>query len=140
MFISQYDDLVNANHPMFWEIGKLGKSYIDWIFTPEDKDLRFFASDFLENLTVCQWYIIPLFWFPIISLVLYKSHSNFVVSGGHEVLMPGLAGGEFYSFQIHVLAMYNIFVYSLSLFIIITQNKMKSYYSENLEIVKIKKK
>lgn len=103
---------------MFWEIGKLGKSYIDWIFTPEDKDLRFFASDFLENLTVCQWYIIPLFWFPIISLVLYRSHSNFVVSGGYEVWMPGLAGGEFYFFQMHFIAMYiYIYIYLVIMFI-----------------------
>lgn len=93
-FPLQYDDLVNDNHPLFWEIGKLGKSYIDWVFTPEDKDLRFFASDFLENLTTCQWYIIPIFWLPIIAFFLHMSFSNFVASDGHETWLPQVAGGR----------------------------------------------
>lgn len=115
----KYDDLVNANHPMFWEIGKLGKFYIDWIFTPEDKDLRFFSSDFLESFTVCQWYIIPLFWLPFISIVLYKSHSNFVFSGGHEVWMPGLAGGISISmWSMPLLFLFGIFVWSFAEYII----------------------
>src|SRR6218665_1029081 len=90
----QYDELVNANHPMFWEIGKLGKSYMDWIFTPEDKDLRFFGSDFLESLTQCQWYIIPIFWLPVIFFHLHLSFSNFMGSGGYETWLSQVAGGR----------------------------------------------
>lgn len=115
----KYDDLVNANHPLFWEIGKLGKSYMDWIFTPEDKDLRFFASDFLENLTVCQWHIIPLVWFPIISFFLYKSHSNFTSSGGYETWMPVLAGGISVSvWLMPLLFVSGVLIWSLSEYVI----------------------
>lgn len=115
----KYDDLVDASHPMFWEIGKLGRSYLDWIFTPEDKDLRFFASDFLESLTVCQWYIIPLVWLPIIGLFLHKSYSNFVLSDGRETWMPGVAGGIGISiWSMPVLFVFGVLVWSFAEYVI----------------------
>lgn len=86
----RYDDLVNSNHPMFLEIGKLGKFYMNWIFTPEDKDLRFFQSDIVEYLTTCQWYIIPIVWLPIITFFLCLSYGNFMEIGGHETWFYGI--------------------------------------------------
>lgn len=78
---------------MFWQIGKLGKNYREWIHSPIDQDLRFFETDFLESLTQCQWYVVPIVWIPIMALFVYLSYSNFTELGA-ETWMPSLMGGR----------------------------------------------
>jgi len=84
--------IIDITKPMVWQIGKLGKHYQKWIHTPDDVDLRFFETDWIESLTMCQWYVIPTVWLPIMLYFLYLSASEFFESGP-EVMMPFLFGG-----------------------------------------------
>lgn len=83
---------IDINKAMVWQIGKLGKNYQAWIHSPIDHDLRFFESDWIESLTKCQWYIIPIYWTPLLFAFLYYSITNFLTFGP-QVWMPWLFGG-----------------------------------------------
>lgn len=52
--------------PMINQIRFIGDKYENWVHKPVDRPLRLFQSDLLENFSKSPWYVIPLFWIPII--------------------------------------------------------------------------
>lgn len=67
-------DLVDWSQSLYKQVGQLGKNYHEWMLNPVDKKARLFDSDLLEQLTVTQWYVIPIFWIPIILGLGYSAH------------------------------------------------------------------
>ena len=63
--------LVNWEKPMLRQVGKLGSHYKDWVSAPVDRKLRLFEWDFIENLTVTPWYLVPMVWIPVFLFFLY---------------------------------------------------------------------
>lgn len=51
---------------MIAQIPKLKSNYAIWVNKPVDRPLRLFKSQWMEILTKTPWYIIPIFWIPII--------------------------------------------------------------------------
>lgn len=51
---------------MIPQIAKLGNKYADWVNLPVDRPLRLFNSDYIECLTKTPWWVVPIFWIPII--------------------------------------------------------------------------
>nr|CAD7393156.1 unnamed protein product [Timema cristinae] len=66
--------LVDWSKPMLWQVGHLGKRYQEWVSSPVDRRLRLFQSNFVESISVTPWYIVPIFWIPILLTVLIQGY------------------------------------------------------------------
>ncbi|KAF5301213.1 hypothetical protein FQA39_LY10799 [Lamprigera yunnana] len=65
------EKLVDWNKPMLSQVGNLGSKYIEWVTSPVDRHLRLFENPFLESLTITPWYVVPIFWIPVLSYIIY---------------------------------------------------------------------
>lgn len=56
---------------MVCQIGQLGSNYSEWVNRPVDRPLRLFERNYLEILTKTPWWLVPVFWIPIILVILH---------------------------------------------------------------------
>lgn len=70
-------DLVNWSEPVLWQVGHLGAKYHDWVDSPVDRPLRLFKSDFVEYFSSTNWYVIPMFWLPVIAMILLTTYHSY---------------------------------------------------------------
>ncbi|CAH1780440.1 unnamed protein product [Owenia fusiformis] len=84
-------DFIDWDKPILWQVHKLGRHYEQWVHTPQETCIRLFKSDFCEYFSKTAWYLIPMFWLPVMSMFLYKSYSEF--QGGSEQWPIVLFGG-----------------------------------------------
>jgi len=61
---------------MFARIGKV-KEYEKWVETPVHRPLRIFDSAFLESMTHCPWWVVPLVWIPVSLYSTYMCYNAF---------------------------------------------------------------
>ena len=61
---------------MFARIGKV-KEYEKWVETPVHRPLRIFDSAFLESMTHCPWWVVPLVWVPVSLYSTYMCYNAF---------------------------------------------------------------
>lgn len=54
---------------MIPQIPLLKSNYAIWVNKPVDRPLRLFSFQWLEVLTKTPWWIIPIFWLPIIGFL-----------------------------------------------------------------------
>lgn len=43
---------------------------MDWVNKPVDRPLRLFERNYLEILTKTPWWLVPVFWIPIIIVII----------------------------------------------------------------------
>ncbi|KAJ8302448.1 hypothetical protein KUTeg_018844 [Tegillarca granosa] len=72
----KHDDLVDWSKPIFWQVPHIGERYFEWVHQPVDKPIRLFHSDFCEFFSVCKWWIVPLFWTPVMFILLWLSYTK----------------------------------------------------------------
>lgn len=53
------------------QVYKLGNQYDEWVNKPVDRPLRLLGPTWMENLTKTPWWVVPLYWIPIIIYYLY---------------------------------------------------------------------
>jgi hypothetical protein len=63
---------------MYWQVGRLGDDYKDWVHIPVDKPLRLFYSDFCEFFSKAPWQLIPSLWIPVALIFIYMSYCSFL--------------------------------------------------------------
>lgn len=56
---------------MLCQIGQLGDRYEEWVNSPVDRRIKFFDNAFYEMFTETPWYVIIIFWMPIVSAVMF---------------------------------------------------------------------
>lgn len=61
--------------PMLSKVGTLGDRYWTWIHQPYDGVLRLFESDLLEIFTRTYWWVIPIFWMPLVIFFTIKAYA-----------------------------------------------------------------
>jgi len=60
-------ELLNLDQPLFSEVWRVGKNYEEWVHKPSmKKSFRMFHSDFVENFASTPWYVVPIFWIPVV--------------------------------------------------------------------------
>ena len=57
-------EMVDWSQPVLSQVARLGESYKNWIHSPVHRQVRLFHSDFVEMLSVCPWWLVPLVWIP----------------------------------------------------------------------------
>jgi len=69
--------------PIIFQVGTMGTDYIEYIHKPQalDEPARFFEYDFFEFFSRTPWYVVPLFWGPIILYIAYHCLADLKMSG-----------------------------------------------------------
>lgn len=111
------DSSVDWNKPFFWQVDKMREAYFEWITVPVDRPLRFFQWDIMEVLTHCSWYVVPLVWLPVVTLLTWLANtwiSNPALARDTRSIMPWLAGGiELRTYHIPPLFVLGILLWTL---------------------------
>lgn len=58
------EDLIDWSKPLMSQVARVGAHYQDWVHTPVNHSLRLFESEFVESLSKCPWWLVPLCWIP----------------------------------------------------------------------------
>ncbi|XP_018803109.1 PREDICTED: fatty acid 2-hydroxylase [Bactrocera latifrons] len=69
------EHLVDWSKAMLPQISHITRHYDEWVHKPVDRPLRLFGPTYLEMLTKTPWWVIPLFWIPVISKCLWEGFS-----------------------------------------------------------------
>eukprot|EP00296_Roombia_truncata_P007903 JP446362.1.p2 GENE.JP446362.1~~JP446362.1.p2 ORF type:complete len:346 (-),score=111.22 JP446362.1:132-1145(-) len=66
---------LDLSKPLVMQVHKLGQNYSDYIHKAQvlPEPARFFENPVLEFLSRTPWYVVPLFWMPVIALMEYYS-------------------------------------------------------------------
>lgn len=106
------DPLIDGQEPILFRIGELGERYWTWIHQPYDGAVRMFKSNFLEQLTRTKWWVIPLFWLPLVFTFLLEGYNLFINNFGPSV-------GFFFTFSFFMFGIlfWTLMEYSLHRFI-----------------------
>eukprot|EP00040_Diaphanoeca_grandis_P025925 m.144348 g.144348 ORF g.144348 m.144348 type:complete len:278 (-) comp30367_c0_seq2:178-1011(-) len=60
-------ELLNLEQPLFSEVWRVGENYEEWVHKPSmKKSFRMFHLDFVEMFSSTPWYVVPIFWTPVI--------------------------------------------------------------------------
>jgi hypothetical protein len=73
-FLFLQDGLIDWSKPIVWQVPKLGDKYFNWVHVPVDTHMRLFQSDFVEYFSQCAWYIVPMFWIPVMLVLITLSY------------------------------------------------------------------
>lgn len=64
------DRVIDFDQPLFCQVWKAGEKYEEWVHKPTmRKSFRMFHNEFVETFASTPWYVVPLFWGPIIALM-----------------------------------------------------------------------
>uniref|UniRef100_A0A1B0BAP2 Fatty acid 2-hydroxylase n=1 Tax=Glossina palpalis gambiensis TaxID=67801 RepID=A0A1B0BAP2_9MUSC len=104
------EHLVDWSRAMLPQIGKICKQYEQWVHKPVDRSLRLFGPWYLEMCTKTAWWVVPIFWLPVIGALIYNEMWD-VLFGGNvlkilSLLFYFLLGIIFWTFLEYVLHRY----------------------------------
>uniref|UniRef100_A0A1I8PZ47 Fatty acid 2-hydroxylase n=1 Tax=Stomoxys calcitrans TaxID=35570 RepID=A0A1I8PZ47_STOCA len=63
--------LVDWSKAMLPQIPKIAPHYNEWVHKPVDRPLRLFGPSYLEMCTKTPWWLVPAFWIPVITSIIY---------------------------------------------------------------------
>jgi len=66
------EHLVDWSKPMLGQISGISEHYDEWVHLPVDRPLRLFGPWYLEMLTKTPWWVVPVFWIPTITFIMYS--------------------------------------------------------------------
>ncbi|XP_065369701.1 uncharacterized protein Fa2h [Calliphora vicina] len=70
------EHLVDWSQAMLPQIPRITQYYDEWVHKPVDRPLRLFAPWYLEMCTKTPWWVVPTFWLPVISKLIYDEFIN----------------------------------------------------------------
>uniref|UniRef100_A0A0A1XK58 Fatty acid 2-hydroxylase n=1 Tax=Zeugodacus cucurbitae TaxID=28588 RepID=A0A0A1XK58_ZEUCU len=69
------EHLVDWSKAMLPQIWHITRHYDEWVHKPVDRPLRLFGPTYLEVFTKTPWWVVPLFWIPVICKCLWDEFS-----------------------------------------------------------------
>ncbi|XP_067626399.1 uncharacterized protein Fa2h [Eurosta solidaginis] len=70
------EHLVDWSKAMVPQISHITRYYDEWVHKPVDRPLRLFGPSYLEVFTRTPWWLIPLFWIPVISNCIWDEYTE----------------------------------------------------------------
>ncbi|XP_075169869.1 fatty acid 2-hydroxylase [Haematobia irritans] len=64
--------LVDWSKAMLPQIPKIAPHYNEWVHKPVDRPLRLFEPWYLEMCTKTPWWLVPAFWVPVITAIIFS--------------------------------------------------------------------
>lgn len=86
MFLCLFQGRLDWSQPILSQIEAIAPHYDEWVNTAVYRKCRLFASPALEALTFTPWYLVPMFWVPIILYLGYTQYLNTVDCRGNDHL------------------------------------------------------
>ncbi|XP_061392765.1 uncharacterized protein LOC133328233 [Musca vetustissima] len=74
------EHLVDWSKAMLPQIAKITPYYNEWVHKPVDRPLRLFGPWYLEMCTKTPWWLVPAFWIPVISTIIYNQFNESVAN------------------------------------------------------------
>lgn len=68
--------------PLLSQLDAIAPHYDTWVNSAVYRKCRLFASPVLESLTYTPWYLVPMFWVPIILYLGVTQYMELVACGG----------------------------------------------------------
>lgn len=68
-FLEELEGRIDWSKPVFSQLHKIEDHYELWTNSPVYRKLRLFENPILESLTYIHWYMVPIFWIPIILFI-----------------------------------------------------------------------
>ncbi|XP_073813198.1 fatty acid 2-hydroxylase isoform X1 [Musca autumnalis] len=74
------EHLVDWSKAMLPQIAKITPYYNEWVHKPVDRPLRLFGPWYLEMCTKTPWWLVPAFWIPVITSIIYNQFQEPIAS------------------------------------------------------------
>uniref|UniRef100_A0A670YIQ7 Fatty acid 2-hydroxylase n=1 Tax=Pseudonaja textilis TaxID=8673 RepID=A0A670YIQ7_PSETE len=108
------DDLVDWEKPLLWQVGHLREKYDEWVHQPVDRPIRLFHSDLMEFFSRTTWYIVCIFWLPVVFFLGWHCYTT--LAQGKTQLFSSFTSA--YAIPVHkncfpLLFVLGIFIWSL---------------------------
>uniref|UniRef100_A0A8C5SP54 Fatty acid 2-hydroxylase n=1 Tax=Laticauda laticaudata TaxID=8630 RepID=A0A8C5SP54_LATLA len=109
-----FQDLVDWGKPLLWQVGHLREKYDEWVHQPVDRPIRLFHSDLMEFLSRATWYIVCIFWLPVVFFLSWHCYTT--LAQGKTQLFSSFTSA--YAIPVHkncfpLLFVLGIFIWSL---------------------------
>ncbi|XP_041968488.1 fatty acid 2-hydroxylase [Aricia agestis] len=109
-FLEELESRLDWSKPLLCQLHKIAPHYQQWVNCAVHRKCRLFANPMLESLTYTPWYLVPMFWIPIIS---YLAASLFYRHVFCEDCKDGLYVYQFFSQLTAGFVIWTILEYSL---------------------------
>ncbi|KAG8143860.1 hypothetical protein E2320_001006, partial [Naja naja] len=87
-----FQDLVDWGKPLLWQVGHLHEKYDEWVHQPVDQPIRLFHSDLMEFFSRAKWYIVCIFWLPVVFFLSWHCYTT--LAQGKTQLFSTFTSGE----------------------------------------------
>nr|XP_049693211.1 uncharacterized protein LOC110380041 [Helicoverpa armigera] len=93
-FLEELEARLDWSKPLLNQLDAIAPHYETWVNSAVYRKCRLFASPLLESLTYTPWYLVPMFWVPIILYLGVTQYLELVVCGDSCTQTP-LSNGQY---------------------------------------------
>ncbi|XP_053605399.1 uncharacterized protein Fa2h [Plodia interpunctella] len=80
-FLEELEARLDWSKPLLYQLDAIAPDYDAWVNSPVYRKCRLFESSILESMTFTPWFLVPLFWIPIILYVGATQFRQYVACG-----------------------------------------------------------
>ncbi|XP_075975986.1 fatty acid 2-hydroxylase [Anticarsia gemmatalis] len=80
-FLEELEGRLDWSKPLLCQLDAIAPHYDKWVNTAVYRKCRLFANPLLESLTYTPWYLVPMFWIPIILYLGITQYLELVACG-----------------------------------------------------------
>ncbi|KAJ8724590.1 hypothetical protein PYW08_016064 [Mythimna loreyi] len=80
-FLEELEARLDWSKPLLCQLEAIAPHYDTWVNSAVYRKCRLFASPLLESLTYTPWYLVPMFWVPIILYLGFSQYMELVACG-----------------------------------------------------------
>ncbi|CAG4933874.1 unnamed protein product [Parnassius apollo] len=80
-FLEELDGRLNWSKPLLNQLGAIAPHYEKWVNSAVYRKCQLFSSPLLESMTYTPWYLVPMFWIPIIIYLAVSQYFEYVACG-----------------------------------------------------------
>ncbi|KAJ0177642.1 hypothetical protein K1T71_006515 [Dendrolimus kikuchii] len=73
-FLEELESRLDWSKPLLCQLDAIAPHYDTWVNSPVYRKCRLFASPLMESMTYTPWYLVPMFWIPIILYLGYTQY------------------------------------------------------------------
>ncbi|XP_045515848.1 dihydroceramide fatty acyl 2-hydroxylase FAH2 [Pieris brassicae] len=110
-FLEELESRLDWSKPLLCQLHKISSHYEEWVNSAVYKQCRLFSSPLLESLTYTPWYLVPVFWVPIILYLIFTQYTENVV--WKDATQDKLTSGQFAWHLAFGFIMWSLLEYSL---------------------------
>ncbi|XP_068624772.1 uncharacterized protein Fa2h [Battus philenor] len=80
-FLEELEGRLDWSKPLLSQLSEIAPHYEKWVHTAVYRQCKLFSNPLLESLTYTSWYLVPIFWIPIIFYLIVTTYDKYVACG-----------------------------------------------------------